>query len=140
MPDAMRSPAPFPATGFTIARARSSVCAVTPLRPCRCERLTDRVLLLVGEGVLGTPGLYLLREDAGVGPTVEAREDDAVALGIQQRDRERLISSGVGERIEPDHTDLLDAALREPLKLVVQPVQRLHSLGDGVEAPELSVE
>src|SRR5438876_11865500 len=85
-------------------------------------------------------GHHRLREDAGVGAAVEAREHDAVALGVEQRDRERLVATSVGKRIEADHADLLDASLGEPLELVMQPVQRLHPLGDRVEATELAVE
>src|SRR5439155_450297 len=85
-------------------------------------------------------GLHRLREDAGVGATVQAREHDAVALGVEKRDREGLIAAGVGERVEADHADLLDAPQSEPLELVMQPVQGLHPLGDRVESTELAVE
>src|SRR5947208_455422 len=85
-------------------------------------------------------GHHRLREDAGVGAAVEAGEHDAVALGVEQRDRERLVATSVGKRIEADHADLLDASLGEPLELVMQPVQRLHPLRDRVEATELAIE
>src|SRR5437763_16490796 len=85
-------------------------------------------------------GLHRFREDAGVGATVEAREHDAVALGVEKRDSEGLFAAGVGERVEADHADLLDAPLSESLELVVQPVQGLHLLHDRVESTELAVE
>src|SRR2546430_845773 len=60
--------------------------------------------------------------------------------GVQEGDREGLVAPGVGEGVEPDDADLLDALLGERLELVVELVQRLHSFRDGVEAPELAVE
>src|SRR5207245_11145417 len=75
-----------------------------------------------------------------VGPAVKARDDDAVALRVEQRHREGLIAARVGEWVEADDPDLLDAALRQRFELVVELVQRLDSFGDGVEAAELAIE
>src|SRR5712691_8848759 len=83
--------------------------------------------------------LHRLGEDARVGAAVKARKDHAVAFGVKEGDRERLVSACVGKGVEAHHADLLDAALRELLELVMQPVQRLHPLSDRVQAPKLPV-
>src|SRR5256884_5676829 len=114
-------------------RSRSS-------RPRGRERLADGVLLLVRERMPRTSALYLLGEDARVGPAVEARDDDPVALRIEQRHREGLVTARVGERIEADDTDLLDAALRECFELVVKLVQRLDPLRDGIQTAKLAIQ
>src|SRR6266550_5039494 len=121
--------------------SRSRACARHPCRSrCRRERFLDRVLLFVRQLIAGPSALYGLGEDAGVGAAVQARENDTVAERVQERDRERLVASGVGERVISDHADLLDRPLAEALELVMQLVERIHSPGKAVDAGELTIE
>ena len=85
-------------------------------------------------------GLHLLREDPRVRSAVEAREDDSVPLGIEKRYGERLVATGVRERIEADDPDLLDAPLGEVLELPMELAERVDAPGDVLEATRLPLE
>ena len=65
---------------------------------------------------------------------MEAAEDDAVPLVVEECDREALVGSGVLERVEADEPDVLEAAQRSALDdgvhrfHLVHPLGRAHSL------------
>ena len=61
-------------------------------------------------GCAGTTVGNRLREEARVRAAVEAAEHDAVALVVEERDREALVGSGVLERVEAHEADVLEAA------------------------------
>jgi hypothetical protein len=71
---------------------------------------------------------------------VKAADDEAITVGIEQRQREALVSTGVLERVEPDEPDLLEGALAVRLQdrgsgreLVELGRDRIHLVDMGVE-------
>src|SRR4051812_42830907 len=139
------APSPFPAAGLTIASERARLIGqpsrvTTRVSSAWRERLADRVLFLVRERITRPAGLHRLREHARVGAAVKARDDDAGPLGVEERDRERLVAAGVAERAVPHDTDLLDRALRDRLELLVKLVERVETLGEAVEPMDVLLE
>src|SRR5258706_1362764 len=126
-------PRPCPRPG---SRSRSRARASRP----GCERLADRLLLLVRQRIARAPGLHGLGEDARLGAAVQARHDDAVPQRIEKRDGERLIAPRVRERVVSDDADLLDRVLRDLLQLVMELVQRIRALPERLDLLGLTVE
>ena len=87
-----------------------------------CDSSSDR---LCGESPVGDR----LGEDPRVRAAMQAAEDDAVPLVVEERDREALVGSGVLERVEADEPDVLEAAQRSPLDDGVHRLHLVHPLG-----------
>ena len=56
------------------------------------------------------PAADRLGVDARPGPRVQARDDPAVAVGVEQGEREALVAAGLLERVVADQPDALDRA------------------------------
>ena len=71
-------------------------------------RLPDRGGLLLGEVGVGAARGDGLRVDARAGARVQAREDPAVALRVEQGQGEALVAAGLLERVVADQADPLE--------------------------------
>jgi hypothetical protein len=67
---------------------------------------------------------------------VQARDNDPVALAVEQRQGEALVAAGVLERIETDHADMLDRAPALFLNDWQSTIQPVDALGQLVETPK----
>ena len=90
------------------AMCTPSSTAVTPRLSGR--RLLDRGGLLLGQRAVRSTPADGLGIDPRARPSVEARQHPAVALRIEQGEREALIAAGVLERVEADEPDALERA------------------------------
>jgi NCAIR mutase (PurE)-related protein len=71
------------------------------------NRRRQRFALLIGERVLGAKSFDRLRVGSRVGSTVDRREYQAVAVVVENRQRERKVSAHLLKRVVSDDAELL---------------------------------
>ena len=114
----MSAASPDPVTGRLSARSGCPGPDVHLGRAtaARRECLPERLGLLLGQRAFRSAVGDRLRVDPRPGPRMEAADDESVALGVGQREREALVATGVLEWVEPDEGDLLDRSPRRGLE------------------------
>src|SRR6187200_1449572 len=92
----------------------ASPALVTPRLSGR--RLAQRRGLLLGQRGLGTTTGDRLGVHPGARASMEARQHPAVAVGVEECEREALVAAGLLERVVPDEPDPTEGSPRGDLQ------------------------
>jgi len=103
----------------------------------RFHCLAERLCLLGRRSAVRAAGSHCLRIDARRAAGVEAADDDAVAMRVEQRDREALVATRVLERVEPHHGDPLERMAKLSFLHRRSTPESLDVPAEGVDALEM---